>query len=188
MIDWLPWAPLAAATLHISEEFVYPGGFAAWYRRYRVDSSRITPRFLIVVNAGLVVACADVGLLGRTTPGIIYWLVMAAVMCSNGIWHAWASYKSRGYSPGVITGTLIYVPLAVYGCGQYVQSGEVSIATVLVAGIAGGSYHFTAVFLFSGLHGIVDDAHTKEKCINRVRLANRLERLCFQAVGLELVQ
>lgn len=41
---------------------------------------------------------------------------------------------------------------------------------------------FTAVFLFSGLHGVVDDAYTKEKRVNRSRLAHRLERLCFRAV------
>ena len=42
----------------------------------------------------------------------------------------------------------------------------------------------TAVFLFSGLHGVVDDAYTKEKPVDRSRLARRLERLCFKAVGL----
>jgi AcrR family transcriptional regulator len=45
---------------------------------------------------------------------------------------------------------------------------------------------FTAVFLFSGLHGVVDDAHMKEKRVNRSRLAHRLEQLCFRAVGLPL--
>ena len=43
---------------------------------------------------------------------------------------------------------------------------------------------FTAVFLFSGLHGVVDDAHTKEKRVNRARLASRFEHLCFRSVGL----
>jgi AcrR family transcriptional regulator len=43
---------------------------------------------------------------------------------------------------------------------------------------------FTAVFLFSGLHGVVDDAYTKEKRINRNRLARKVEQLCFRAVGL----
>jgi AcrR family transcriptional regulator len=43
---------------------------------------------------------------------------------------------------------------------------------------------FTAVFLFSGLHGVVDDSATKEKRINRTKLAKRLERLCSGAVGL----
>jgi AcrR family transcriptional regulator len=46
--------------------------------------------------------------------------------------------------------------------------------------------HFTAVFLFSGLHGVVDDAYSKEKQVNQSRLARRLERLCFRAVGLPL--
>lgn len=39
----------------------------------------------------------------------------------------------------------------------------------------------TAVYLFTGLHGVVDDAHSKEKRVNRGRLADRMERLCFLA-------
>ena len=41
-----------------------------------------------------------------------------------------------------------------------------------------------AVFLFSGIHGVVDDAYSKEKRVNRTRLVQRLERLCFAAVGI----
>jgi AcrR family transcriptional regulator len=43
---------------------------------------------------------------------------------------------------------------------------------------------FVAVFLFSALHGVVDDAHIKEKHVNRARLVPRLQQLCFRAVGL----
>jgi AcrR family transcriptional regulator len=43
---------------------------------------------------------------------------------------------------------------------------------------------FTAVFLFSGMHGVVDDAYSKELQVNRRRLAQRLEHLCFNAVRL----
>ena len=43
---------------------------------------------------------------------------------------------------------------------------------------------FVAVFLFSALHGAVDDAHSKEKRVNRARLVQRLQHLCFRAVGL----
>jgi AcrR family transcriptional regulator len=43
---------------------------------------------------------------------------------------------------------------------------------------------FTAVFLFSGMHGIVDDAYLKESRIARDRLIRRLQRICFRAVGL----
>jgi AcrR family transcriptional regulator len=44
---------------------------------------------------------------------------------------------------------------------------------------------FTAVFLFSGLHGVVDDAVARERRVNRSRLVERLTRLCFRAVGLD---
>jgi AcrR family transcriptional regulator len=43
---------------------------------------------------------------------------------------------------------------------------------------------FTAVFLFSGLHAVVDDAYSKEKRLNRKRLSQRAEQLFFRAVGL----
>ena len=42
----------------------------------------------------------------------------------------------------------------------------------------------TAVFLFSGAHAVIDDAYSKEKRIDRKRLARRLECLCLRAVGL----
>jgi hypothetical protein len=139
-MDWLRWAPLGAASLHIIEEFVYPGGFAAWYRRYRLEASRITTRFLVIINAALLVMCGDLALLGRTPVGIAYWLGVCALLCSNGCWHAWASYRQRAYSPGVITGLTIYVPLAVYGYFQFLHSGVASIRTALIAGIIGSSY------------------------------------------------
>src|ERR1039457_4192747 len=115
MMDWLLWAPLVAASRHMSEEFLVPGGFLAWYRGYRADPSRITRRFLVIVNAVLLVVCCNIALLGRTPLGIAYWLTISALLCSNGIWHAWASYKSGSYSPGVVTGVAVYVPLAIFG-------------------------------------------------------------------------
>jgi AcrR family transcriptional regulator len=62
------------------------------------------------------------------------------------------------------------------------------LAELIRAGAAAGAWsvddpRFTAVFLFSGLHGVVDDAVTKEKRINRARLTQRVERLCFRAVA-----
>ena len=44
---------------------------------------------------------------------------------------------------------------------------------------------FTAVFLFSGMHGIVDEAYVKEKRIARGRLIRRLQRICFRSAGLQ---
>jgi hypothetical protein len=63
------------------------------------------------------------------------------------------------------------------------------LAALLQDGVDAGAWRgddcrFTAVFLFSGLHAVVDDAYTKEKRVNRERLVERVERLCFRAVEL----
>jgi hypothetical protein len=139
-VDWLIWAPLLAASVHITEEFFLPGGFQEWYRRYRPDPSRITRRFLVIVNAVLLAACLNIGFLGRTPIGYFYWLAIAALLGANGTWHAWASYKSHSYSPGVVTGIAVYVPLVVYGYVQFVGSGAVSIGIAAIAFAIGASY------------------------------------------------
>jgi len=126
----------------------------AWYRRYRPDPSRITRLFLVMVNVALVVACFNIGAIGRNSLGIAYWLMISALLCSNGVWHAWASYKSHSYSPGVVTGVLVYAPLAVYGYSRFLRSGSVSIWTAAIACIVGGSYHFWSAMY----HGVLKKA------------------------------
>jgi AcrR family transcriptional regulator len=63
------------------------------------------------------------------------------------------------------------------------------LAGLLQSGLDAGAWsiddsRFAAVFIFSGLHGVVDDAYLREKRVNRNRLLRRMERLCFRAVGL----
>ena len=137
----LPWIPLAAALLHMGEEFVLPGGFDAWYRAYRREPGRITRRFLIAINAALLVACLNIALIGRHPIGAAYWLLIAGVLASNGMWHAWATYRSGRYSPGVVTGVLLYLPMAGYGLLAWTGSGIVSIGIAAPLFAIGCSYH-----------------------------------------------
>ena len=141
MTVWLPWLPLLAAVLHITEEFVYPGGFPAWYRRYRENPARITPRFLIIVNSVLFIACLNIVQLGQTVPGAVAWLAVSTLLGSNGIWHLGASIKSHSYSPGMITGVALYLPMAIYGYVHFVGSRIVPLFVAVTAGLIGASYH-----------------------------------------------
>lgn len=69
-----------------------------------------------------------------------------------------------------------------------------NLSWLLNAGAAAAAWsvddaRFTAVFLFSGMRGIVDDACLREKRIAKVRptkarLVNRLQSACFRTVGL----
>jgi hypothetical protein len=62
-----------------------------------------------------------------------------------------ASYKSHLYSPGVVTGVLVYAPLAVYGYSQFLRSGAISIWAAAIAYLIGGSYHFWSAMY----HGVL---------------------------------
>jgi AcrR family transcriptional regulator len=63
------------------------------------------------------------------------------------------------------------------------------LAEMLGAGVQAGAWsiddpRFMAVVLFSGIHGAIDDAVTKEETIDRDRLTKRAEEFCRRAVGL----
>ena len=146
--QWLLWAPLAAAVVHIFEEFVWPGGFMSWYRRYRGPSiSSITPRFLIIVNVILLAVCVNAAVATDTSFGAAYWIAVSAILASNGLWHLWAAIRGRVYSPGMVTGLVLYIPLAIYGCIHFLASGAVSVGGAVVALLIGGSYPlWSAIF------------------------------------------
>jgi AcrR family transcriptional regulator len=63
------------------------------------------------------------------------------------------------------------------------------LAALLRAGASAGAWsasdpRFTALFLFSGLHGVVDAAQGDGRRVDRDLLTHRLEQICFRAVGL----
>ena len=153
-MKWLWWGPLVAAVLHIVEEFVYPGGFAAWDRRYRPAIKKsITPRLHVIVNAALLLGCLQVALLGRAGDveaqhvGTTAWLAISALLFSNAVFHVVGTLRARNYSPGVVTAVVLYVPLAVCGYWYFLGNRRVSLVTAALAAIAGGSYHLWAALL-----------------------------------------
>jgi hypothetical protein len=142
-VNWIFWAPLAAAGLHIGEEFVYPGGFMAWYRRYKSGTAQsITARFLVIINVLLLVACYDIGTVGPRPVGVAAWLTMMALLSANGAWHLRAAVRTRSYSPGVVTGLFLYLPLAAYGYVRFLKDGQASFSTAAAAFLIGASYQF----------------------------------------------
>lgn len=151
---WLWWAPLAAAALHIAEEFAFPGGFAAWDRSYRPDIRKsISARFHVIINAALLLACLQVALLSKADDAptqriaVAAWLTLSALLFSNALFHAVGTLQTKRYSPGLVTAVTLYVPVTVYGYAHFLWSGEASVLTACAAAIVGGSYHLWAGLL-----------------------------------------
>jgi AcrR family transcriptional regulator len=102
----------------------------------------------------------------------------------------WAKACVNGYLDSIQLHDILF-----YGSRPATRGGLVDNIVVdhlfelLQAGVDAGAWSIdaprsTAVFLFSGLHGVVDDAYASEKRVNRNELVQTLERLCFGAVGL----
>ena len=153
-MTWLWWAPLVTAVLHVTEEFVYPGGFAEWDRSYRpAIRDSITPRLHIIINAAILLACVQVGLLAWTkdvevqTVGVAAWLTIAALLFSNAVFHVVGTIRTGTRSPGVVTAIALYMPLAVVGYWYFVHDGKVSLGIATAAAVVGGSYHLWTALL-----------------------------------------
>jgi hypothetical protein len=58
----------------------------------------------------------------------------------NGLWHAYATWRGRRYSPGVVTGVLLYLPLAIGGYTFFLRTRQVSPATAALAAAQGAAY------------------------------------------------
>ena len=142
-MNWLPWSRLCAAALHIFEEFVWPGGFAAWYRDYNPSRAKsITPRFLLIINVLLLILCYDAAVLLAKPYGRIVWLLAAALLAGNAVWHLIGAMETRSYSPGLVTGLVLYIPLAVAGYVRILNLTTIDVSLGTVAALIGGSYHW----------------------------------------------
>ena len=68
----------------------------------------MTPRFLVGINV-LVLGVSALAAIEFAAPLMrILWLAVASSVGINGIWHLQATLRTRRYSPGVATGTLLY--------------------------------------------------------------------------------
>jgi len=135
------WLPLVAIAAHVFEEFVWPGGFAEWYRHYPPGrTAKVSTRFLVIVNIVFVALALVPPLFGATTKGYAYWLVVAAIAGANGLFHLVATVRARKYSPGVVTGVLLYIPLAIVGGCQLIKLSLVAPATALQAVLLAAAY------------------------------------------------
>jgi len=119
--------------LHVLEEVP---GFVAWFNRH-VDPD-ITPRsFYSVVATGFIVTLAIAAVVATARErgsALVAAAWVGFLMLANGLFHLAAALVGRGYAPGVITGTLLYLPLSLLFLGAVAR--ECRMPLPLVAGVA----------------------------------------------------
>ena len=109
-----------AFSLHLLEEFVLPGKGEDWFRLYRPRfADRYTEAYFFKVNAiGFAgAALVPLGLFdyrgGYSLGGIFGNMIFASTLLANAYYRVRGSIETKRYSPGTITGVVLYIPLAV---------------------------------------------------------------------------
>ncbi len=108
-----PWAfillPLAL-TMHILEEWF--GGFTDW-ARFNLDLNIDAGQFLFINLIGLVLFTIGATFAYREPRAAWIGVSLTALVGLNAILHAGLSVAVGVYSPGTITGLVLYLPLSV---------------------------------------------------------------------------
>ena len=130
------WLLPISVIFHITEEFVFPGGFLGWYRNYKQTvSSSFTSTYIVLINSILFILCA-LPLVLDGLQSISLWLSMASVVFFNALFHLNGSMKVCKYSPGIVTSVLLYIPISIYGywfiLSNQLISKELAVSSSLV--------------------------------------------------------
>jgi len=140
--------PLFASLLHIVEEFVWPGGFLTWHLRYRPELARsITARNAIVLNGILIAACIVLAGWGSMmSSGWSLWLVISSILAVNALFHLLGVIRLRSYSPGVVTGMLVCMPLCLWGFSHIFGNRLVGPRVAIESLLLGASFQLWSMF------------------------------------------
>ena len=141
------WAWLFPVTylVHIAEE--YWGGFPAWIARFWGVESSVS-NFLSWNVGALVLMCVGVVLVLATKS--YRWLLVSfgTVVLINGVVHTLASVATWSYSPGTVSGLLLYVPLGLFTLRR--ARASVNARTMRAGIIVGVLMHAVVVLLAFG--------------------------------------
>ncbi len=143
-MDWIFPAFLAASLAHMGEEYFFPGGFMQMMKRLNPRFERlITVPFAIVMNGLQLVLCAIVIAVGPRAP--VFTMSVAGLIFINGLVHIGACARVRGYAPGVLSGVILYIPLAAYAYIVFLCAGLLTWQQVAWTGALGLLYQLIPI-------------------------------------------
>jgi hypothetical protein len=146
--NWAWLFPLSYL-IHILEE--YWGGFPAWIARFwGVESS--SGNFLSWNGGALVMMMVGIMLVLKTKS--YRWLLVSfgMVVLINGLVHAIASVVTKSYSPGLVSGLLLFIPLGAFTLTR--AHRQVNRRTFRAGLIVGVLMHMFVVLLAFGFANI----------------------------------
>jgi hypothetical protein len=105
----IAWFLPAAYLLHLLDEYFIGAGFAGWFSML-FKASLSESNFIVINAAGLtiVLLIAILYTLGKANNFVL--ATVGSLFFINGIIHPLVSFLTATFSPGTITGVIIYLP------------------------------------------------------------------------------
>lgn len=152
---WFIYLHLAAVGLHQFEEYGWPGGFrdvfAGVFGTERAAALVPSSAVLETLNVfGLLTAFGLIGWLGTRVIGIGLGLLF--INFGNGFFHLVHSVTHLTYVPGVVTGTLLYLPLGLFAARYAASRNDIDGPRLLLAFAAGTALSFSPFIHIWVLH------------------------------------
>ena len=146
-MTWLFVGFLIASVLHMVEEYFFPGGFMTVMKRMNPSFAPfVNAPMAIVINGLQLLLCVIVIFVGVSN--LAFSLSVAALLFINGLAHLGGAVRLKGYAPGVITGSIIYIPLSVYSFYYFTTSGQLNAWDAIIAGALGVLYQLVPLSYF----------------------------------------
>lgn len=137
----------ASYLLHLLEEWFAGEGFAVWTER--ALGQPVSPTRFLILNAIVWPLFTALTLAAIRTPALAWFpTTFGTIVVINAALHALGSLASSSYSPGLVTGLLLYLPVGTLA----IRSGqrELSSATFTRAVLLGVAVHaVVAVIAFA---------------------------------------
>ncbi|HEX9667955.1 MAG TPA: HXXEE domain-containing protein [Thermoanaerobaculia bacterium] len=104
----------SAYLLHLAEEWWGGEGFASWTAR--ALGRQVSPSRFLLLNGIVWPLFAVLTVMALRKPALAWFpTTFSSIVLVNGVLHALGSLATGSYSPGVVTGVLLYLPLGAYG-------------------------------------------------------------------------
>jgi hypothetical protein len=136
LVEKFSMLSLAFLMLHQFEEYVYPGGFQDYfntriYNPFGFFKNRISDKAVIWVNVVLGWGIYSIVVL-FFRENLMVVMTFVTVLLINGILHFVVSFNTRYYNPGVVTGAVLFIPLAIYSSIKLIEAQVVTLMQLLL--------------------------------------------------------
>jgi hypothetical protein len=114
-----------AAVIHVVEEYLIPGGFAEALSKLLPRASHLfTMKFHISVNGLFLLLCFISAFIGDSN--LVLSLSIFGLIFTNAVLHIRGAIINKGYYPGVISGVLLYIPIAIYAYMYFITTAQIT--------------------------------------------------------------